>query len=107
MSDHPLEVGGRIHHWRADRTPNQNHPSFHGTVLEVHPQRDGSYEYLVQRDAPLCSDGPNEPTWWPSYHTRATTKVLSVKPTAPVPPLPGLSPGVHPQFPDRKDAWFR
>ena len=39
------------------------------TVLEVHPQGDGTTEYLVQRDAPIVPGMKNDPTWWASYHT--------------------------------------
>ena len=45
------------------------------TVLEVHPQGDGTTEYLVQRDAPLLPGMANEPTWWASYHTIAAVEL--------------------------------
>lgn len=37
-----------------------------GTVLQAVPQRDGTFEYEVQRDGPLW---PGETTWWASYRT--------------------------------------
>lgn len=59
---HPLEVGDRIHHWRGDRTPGQDHPSYLAWVEAVVPQPDGTYEYFVRRD-------DDSDYWWPSYHT--------------------------------------
>lgn len=71
----PLPSGTRVHHrgcmWSYGFTEaeRQARPSWGwGTVLQAVPQRDGTVEYEVQRDAPHAPDMPNGPTWWASYH---------------------------------------
>lgn len=54
-----FELGTRVRHYGT---------KMWGTVLETKPQHDGTVEYLVQRDKPLYTGGPNDPTWWASYH---------------------------------------
>lgn len=66
MADHPFPPGTRVRHY------GQQYPeALEGTatVLEVHEERTGGWEYLVQRDRPIFPDSPNQPTWWASYHT--------------------------------------
>jgi hypothetical protein len=61
------QPGARVYH------SGQQYPeAMRGTatVLEVHPQGDGTFEYLVQRDQPVLPGMSNEPTFWASYHTR-------------------------------------
>ena len=53
-----LEPGTRVQHRGTKQW---------GTVLRAKPQRDGTYEYRVQRDEPLYPGGSNDPTWWASY----------------------------------------
>lgn len=64
---HPLPVGARVHH-RGELWPEAAVTGT-ATVLEVKPQRDGTFEYLVQKDKPFLPGDPNEPTWWASYAT--------------------------------------
>jgi hypothetical protein len=66
MSDHPLPPGTRVRHYGQ-----QYDEALEGTatVLRAEEQRDGTYEYLVQRDKPLMPGMRNEPTYWASYHT--------------------------------------
>lgn len=54
-----LVPGDRVFHWGSRHW---------GTVLAIKPQRDGTLELQVQRDEPLWPGGPNEATWWASYH---------------------------------------
>lgn len=63
---HPLPVGARVHHrgeiWSL---MNDGGSSGWGTVLQVKPQHDKTFEYEVKRDKPFLG---NETTWWASYH---------------------------------------
>ena len=66
MSDHPLPVGTRVYHWRAQRYDEAVRGT--ATVLAVEPRHAGGYEYLVQRDKPILPSMPNEPVYWANYH---------------------------------------
>lgn len=64
---HPYPDGARVYHggqrWGAAME--------HGTanVVEVVPQRDGTYEYLVRVDEGVSWPTAGGTTWWASYHT--------------------------------------
>lgn len=71
---HPLPAGARVHHrgceWSYGFTETQCAAKPHwgwGTVLQCKPQHDGSYEYEIEKDAPLC-EGMSTRYWWASYH---------------------------------------
>lgn len=72
--NHPFPPGTRVYHHGQQYIQAQEHGT--AVLLEAVPQRDGTYEYKVQRDKPLFEGGSNEPTWWASYATRVALRTL-------------------------------
>lgn len=60
-----LRIGARVRHVHADAWTSEAT----GTITEALPQRDGTFEYLVQRDRPYVDGSENTPSYWPSYYT--------------------------------------
>lgn len=68
-----IPIGARVHHigFRysvsfSDNECKGNPSPGWGTVTQVVPQRDGTYEYEILRDAPLTQGGDRR-CWWASY----------------------------------------
>lgn len=63
---YPLPVQSRVYHY-GQQYPGAARGT--GTVLEYRVSRDGTCEYLVQRDTRILPGTPNESTWWSSRVT--------------------------------------